>query len=66
MIDKAESTNEYINITCIIPSYRHSTGGNLYINADELILYDVNDNELSVNHLRETAKDYWERFSNGN
>lgn len=58
-INSAEVSQGYINIVTLIESYRSSGGGNLYIKCDEIILYDQNKNEITLNMLKLAANQYW-------
>jgi len=57
-INESDIDGEYIKVSCLC--YKPGIeGGFLYIKANQLVIYDHEENELSFEDIRNAAKEYW-------
>ncbi|SDN52109.1 hypothetical protein SAMN04487897_10349 [Paenibacillus sp. yr247] len=61
-IHDADVKRGYLNIICLIESYRSSSGGTLYLKCDGIELYDENRNKIAMDELKQAANLYWSNF----
>jgi hypothetical protein len=64
-IVSAKVEHERTIITCIEPGSSSGSGGELIISCQQVILYDQEKRELSLDTLRTVANNYWDRWSSG-